>query len=193
MSSKRDLGWKPEIGPIPSSTKPHPLWISWPWAHLPCISWVQVSDALAIVWLFHHSLFLFSFFSTLFLLLLLNFVSFYSCIFSTCAYPLWRALFLSFFLFRLSWPFVSALPHSCLFLGLWACLLSFPARLAYWALFLSFFLFYRAFMALCFCLAPLLPLLGPVGLPAVIYLWDGPLGLISLSLFSSFYGPFIAY
>ena len=189
MSSKRDLGWKPEIGPIPSSTKPHPLWISWPWAHLPCISWVQVSNAPTIVWLFHHSLFLFSFFSTLFLLLLLNFVSFYSCIFSTCAYPLWRALFLSFQAFMaLCFCLAPLLP----LLGPVGLLVVISCQAGLLGL-ISFFLFYRAFMALCFCLAPLLPLLGPVGLPAVIYLWDGPLGLISLSLFSSFYGPFIAY
>ena len=56
---------------------------------------------------------------------------------------------------------------------------------------ISFFLSFQAFMALCFCLAPLLPLLGPVGLLVVISCQAGLLGLISffLSFLSGFHGP----
>ena len=39
----------------------------WPWAHLPCIGWVQVGGASALVCLLHYILFLSSFVPTLFL------------------------------------------------------------------------------------------------------------------------------
>ena len=37
---KRGLDWILKISHFPPSTKPHPLWIPWPWVHLPCIGWV---------------------------------------------------------------------------------------------------------------------------------------------------------
>ena len=80
----------------------------------PPLHWLGiVGGASAIVWLFHYSLFLFSFFPKLFLPLLLNFVLFYSYILSARAYLSWRMAwaYWAYPTFASSWACGSAYCH----------------------------------------------------------------------------------
>ena len=56
---KRSLGRNSRVNPPFSPPPNYTLWIPWLRAHLPCISWVQVGDAPALVWALLSSVFVF--------------------------------------------------------------------------------------------------------------------------------------